>query len=109
MVVVYFEHGFENAAAAALRYYGVGVGEVPEEVADVGSYRESFEGSTAYSHIGLWDVAIARPAIRAVVYAVYERVAYIGIGQEPHATGHVSSQWKLHDDVVERPALAVFF
>ena len=53
MVVAYFEHGFENAAAAALRYYGVGVGEVPEEVADVGSYRESFEGSTAYSHIGL--------------------------------------------------------
>lgn len=54
MVVAYFEHGFENDAAAAVtRYSGVGIGEVPEEVADVGSYRESFEGSTAYSHIGL--------------------------------------------------------
>ncbi len=30
--VAYFEHGFENDAAAAVtRYSGVGIGEVPEE------------------------------------------------------------------------------
>lgn len=107
--ISHFQVGLEYTAAAACGDDGIGIGEGTEQVADVGTYREAFEQIAAHAHVGLRDVALARAAVRAVVDGVGKGVAHVGVGEQPDASGHVAPQGKLHDDIVDRPALLVLF
>ena len=108
VVVAHLEVGLEYTGTAVGRDYGVGVGEVAEEVAHVGTDREALEQISAHAHIGLRDVAFARAAVGTVGDRAGKRIAYVGVGEQPDATGHVAAQRELHDDVVERSALRGF-